>query len=60
MKRSTVFGRLAASLGGGACWVYLAHAWDAAWLYLLALAAIIIPWAKPVPPLPKIGDYEDD
>ena len=60
MKTSVVIGRLASSIGGAGCFSYAAHKWDISILYLFAFLAIIAPWVKPTPPLPKIGDYEDD
>jgi hypothetical protein len=60
MKTSVVLGRMTAGIVGAACWSYAAHRWDITYFYLFAVLAIIAPWLKPVPPLPKIGDYEDD
>lgn len=60
MKKSQIIGRVMASAGGLGTWSYVAYHWHLPFLYLVAFLAIIVPWVKPTPPLPKIGDYEDD
>lgn len=60
MKVSTVLGRVtvsAVSLGG---WSFAAYRWNIPFFYYLGVVFALLAWLKPPPPLPKIGDYEDD
>ena len=46
---------------GFVSWTVCAIAFEIYWPMLLAAASVIVPlFAKPLPPLPKIGEYEDD
>lgn len=53
-------GKKIGSIIGAGIWVLLAHTSGWSWLYLLALATLAVGFAQRIPPLPKIGDYEDD